>query len=277
MASIVFPAAAECESTTLPVADGVFPFGAPVAKRPPSASSHRALFIMGAYPSALHVRWVLPGVAVVQAMPVDNEPVPFWDGADQAERVELWKTTVHFDARLGRVEPAGDLNGSSGTWVAANVLAPLRVARSDAWVTDVLDTYRCSTGVARRVHDTYDSRAVPLGAPPVSLLPHPSESEIVREGLARHRQRLLKELAEADPERIVTLGNASLRVMRELLSDRGGLAAPEKLSADDGYGRPVIVKLNGRNVEWFPLAHPAARGNWQVVHRRWAAEKAQAR
>jgi hypothetical protein len=37
-----------------------FPFGIPVAPCPPSASSPRKLFVLGAYPSALHVAWVPP-------------------------------------------------------------------------------------------------------------------------------------------------------------------------------------------------------------------------
>jgi len=56
---------------------GQFPFGAPVLARAPSADTARPLFVLGAYPSALHVRWTAPDGASIAAMPVDNEPEPF--------------------------------------------------------------------------------------------------------------------------------------------------------------------------------------------------------
>ena len=44
-------------SVTMPF---TFPFGRPVTRRPPSATSFRRVLILGAYPSALHVEWCPP-------------------------------------------------------------------------------------------------------------------------------------------------------------------------------------------------------------------------
>jgi hypothetical protein len=67
-----------------------FPFGAPVASMAVEPKDKSPVFVLGAYPSALHVRWTPPagaGHKPVQALAVDNEPWPFWDGGDERERV----------------------------------------------------------------------------------------------------------------------------------------------------------------------------------------------
>jgi hypothetical protein len=56
---------------------GTYPFGDPICARPPSADDPRSTWILGAYPSALHVRWEPPagnGLAPVAAFPVADEP-----------------------------------------------------------------------------------------------------------------------------------------------------------------------------------------------------------
>lgn len=95
--------------------DETFPFGRPVLPREPARGSQPTVFVLGAYPSALHVRWSAPGgQPTIGAIPIDNEPEPFWDGADAAERVEAWKVAVSFSETAdGRVTPAS-ANGSSG-------------------------------------------------------------------------------------------------------------------------------------------------------------------
>lgn len=72
-----------------------FPFGRPSTPRAPRIPVGQAgLFILGVYPSALHVRWELPewarrglGIGTVAALAVDDEPSVFWDGADAGARV----------------------------------------------------------------------------------------------------------------------------------------------------------------------------------------------
>ena len=111
------------------VSVGTFPFGRPVLPRPPSASTRRRVFILGAYPSALHVAWRPPRGKPIRAMAVDNEPVPFWNGHDEDDHVARWKAAVGFrDVEWGGVTRVGDLNGSSGLWVDNNVLGPLGAA-----------------------------------------------------------------------------------------------------------------------------------------------------
>jgi len=139
---------------------GIFPFGLPILPCAPSSDYRCRVFILGAYPSALHVSWRPPDglYRPIKAIAVDNEPEPFWTGQDEAARIEAWKERVGFDqAKWGAVAPAGRLNGSSGDWVEQQVLDPLGALRSNTWITDCLDTYRCSDGLASRIDDTYAS------------------------------------------------------------------------------------------------------------------------
>ena len=245
-----------------------FPFGQPVLPRKPSASTSQAVFVLGAYPSALHVKWTPPKrYKSIRAIAIDNEPVPFWCGGkgEEAKLIEAWRGSVGWKESWGVIDIAGDLNGSSGVWVAENVLRPLNVKA--ALITDCLDTYRCSGGLAERIDDTYAPFAVEHKLPPAVLAKHPSETEIVDEALALHRSRLLDELATAKPELVVTLGNAALRVLNRLI-EPASAELIQKLAVG-GYGLRFKVTIAGRSIECLPLAHPAAPTPYQDAHTKW--------
>ena len=74
----------------------------------------------------------------------------------------------------------------------------------------------------------------------------------------------------AKPEVIVTLGNAALRVLRELLFALGG---PDALHADADYGKELLVTVAGVTARWLPLVHPAAPKPYQVAHAAWVAAR----
>lgn len=254
---------------------GRYPFGAPVTPRPPSATTARSIFLLGAYPSALHVEWTPPEPwNRVRAIPVDDEPTPFWDGADEVDRIASWATRVGFNAAWGSVRPVGELNGSSGVWVRDMVLVALGAVHADAWVSDCLVTYRASTGATRRLADTYAPFALSVGLPATQLGDHPSEDAIVDEALRLHHERLSAELCACGPALIVTLGNAALRVARELVD--GGREVPGKLSVR-GYGARYDIGVAGRQARLLPLAHPASPRAYQEAHQRWRAEEAASR
>src|SRR3954451_22270808 len=126
-----------------------FPFGRPVAAASPSAKGQRKLFVLGAYPSALHVRWQPPDDRLVRALAVDNEPEPFWTGHDQDAKVQSWKSLVGWNDRWGTVNSVDGLNGPSGQWVERNILEWMGDGRDAAWITDCLDTYRASVDMRR--------------------------------------------------------------------------------------------------------------------------------
>jgi uracil-DNA glycosylase len=242
--------------------------------RPPSADGPRPVFVLGAYPSALHVRWIPPDgsqLRQVKALPVADEPTPCWNGADARERVAAWVAERAFDpATHGTFAPAPKFNGPSGQWVDVNVLAPLDCTRDTTWITECLDTYRLSNGARKGLADSYDAARHRYGWPPWNLRGHPSDDDVVRECRSWHEDRLRGELAACAPELVVSLGNAALGVMGKLLS-----AGPDRLEVV-GYGTRLDVGLDGRAVEWLPLAHPAAPRRYQEAHRAWRQRGAEA-
>lgn len=246
-----------------------FLFGRAVLPAQAVAHGPCKLFVLGAYPSALHVRWFCDGLSKpIRAVAVDNEPEPFWDGADEVERITEWKAAVSFREEWGRVEPCGYLNGPSGDWVSKKLLAPLSVVRSEAWITDCIDTYFESKGATNRLEsDDVKQVLARLDIPSRQHDPHPAEDEIVRIAIEGHLSRLMSELAASRPVAIVTLGNAALRVLRELLDSSEAL--PRRLAADQSYGTAFDVTIDGRGVKWVPLAHPAAPKAYQVEHEKW--------
>lgn len=254
------------------MSDCIFPFGCPVSPCKPSANSQRRFFVLGAYPSALHVRWTPPKPhRAIRAIAVDNEPEPFWCGGEsESVLIETWKKAVGWKEEWGSVAPVGHLNGSSGTWVQKNVLDPLGANRETTWITDCLDTYRCSSKLAGRIKDTYEPFAKGAGLTSAALSTHPSEQVIVDEALEKHQRRLLAELDAAAPEAIVTLGNAAFRVLKTLAKVLDGSIIGDELSSKSAaYGRRNIVRIGERQAEWLPLAHPAAPPAYKAAHQAW--------
>lgn len=238
-----------------------FPFGQSVLPRPASSTAPRDLYVLGAYPSGLHVRWVppsLPGITLrpVKTLIVDNEPVPFWDGQDAADRFNQWVNDVGWQSAWGEARPAsGEGNGPSGKWVDEHILLPLGVGREAVCISDCLDTSRLNANQARRVEDTYKPVGAALGLPECTLRPVPAgEAAIVREATEAHLDRLRNELRGSRPSTIVTLGNAALRVMSMLLTDMN--SDPDAALRADGYGRPVEATFEGNAIRWLPLVHP---------------------
>lgn len=246
---------------------GQFPFGAPVSPCGDQVPSRCDAFVLGAYPSAVHVRWVPPrqsNLKPIAAMPVDNEPSVFWDGADADDHVDAWRER-YFDPAWGHVAPAR-LNGPSGSWLRSKVLDPLEAAGvSSTFVTDCLTTYRLSTGAASRLADTYEPLAIDTASlERPRLQGHPSETQIVREALESHSTRLTSQIGAARPRVIVTLGNAASRVINTLAGGSG----PGTLSPNV-YGSATSITLPGIRTLWVSLVHPATPKVWQARHQEW--------
>lgn len=242
-------------------ATGTFPFGAPVrelAVAPPVREV--GAFVLGAYPSAVHVEWMPPsGLGRrVRALPVDNEPYPFWDGSGMDHFVERWRTE-HFRPEWGEVRPTS-FNGSSGREIQSRWLAPLDIAPDQAFITDCLDTSMMSNGVESALNAVYRPLGDRLGLPDVDMKPHPSESAIVRDA---QRERLARQIAASDARTVVTLGNAAARVVAEMSGHRGGQLVAETYLAT----RTAVIE--GREIEWHALIHPASGPGWQRRHDEW--------
>lgn len=247
---------------------GRFPFGAPVARCGDGIPRATGAFVLGAYPSAVHVRWDPPSGTQwksIKAIAVDNEPDVFWSGDGAAEIVELWRSR-HFDEAWGTVAPA-DLNGPSGIWVRDHVRAPLiDVGLGAPFITDCLATYRLSNDAARAIADRYTPFVASVPElQDAAVGPHPSESRIVAEAVEHELTRLSDQINAARPELIITLGNAAARV----LAAATGFKSKAFLHSDT-YGQIREVTLDGLNLRWLPLIHPASPPIWQGRHQDWS-------
>ena len=246
-----------------------FPFGQPVLPRTPPETASRRVFILGAAPNAFHIEWKPPApFDRVAALAVDNEPQPFWTGADEAAQLEAWAKRVMWNPEWGSIGPAGELNSSSGQWLDEKVLGPLGFNRGETWFTDCLDTYRFTRGQEQVVVSKFEPFAKKFSVPWAGVaeaLKHASEDEIFNEVKEHQLSRLKRELRAAQPKHVITLGNAALRVFAKLV----GIEEPALLDPK-AYGETMEVKFEARPMTWRPLMHPGQRSKaWQNAHSKW--------
>jgi hypothetical protein len=264
---------------------GSFPFGRPSTVRPPRRpDGDAAVFVLGVYPSALHVRWSGPSgdgkAARVGALAVDNEPTCFWNGADQRERIAAWKTAVGFpdDGSWGSVAPA-TANGSSGQLVDTEVLAPLQLSADDAWLTDSVPWFFVKYGGKRReqgdaIRESFDPFAASVpGLGPASLPARPTPAALVKLATTTQRDRLRSELLESGAKVVLTLGQEASDTLCGVTDD----PQPAGVRLDrNAYGRPGRVKVGSAEFEWLALAHPGVtrrKGPWRDAHLAWCEER----
>lgn len=225
------------------------------------------MFVLGIYPSALHVRWHSPNGQVVGALAVDDEPEVFWDGADQHERVARWTHSVGWCPEWGTVTPAG--NGTSGRSVADRVLGPLGTEPARAHFTDCVRTYFVKHGPrtqGARVKQVYEPLARARGLPPASLPLRPSPAAMVRLALEHDHGFILEELRRSDADTVVTLGQEAADVFAAVAG-----ASRLKLRPTESYGQARTVRLGRGALSWFPLVHPGQRmPQWQSAHDAWS-------
>ena len=251
----------------------IFPFGRPVLSMPARKARENGVFVLGAYPSALHVQWSPVGVKPIKALPVDNEPAPFWTGDDEEECIQRWRLAVGWDPAWGTVSaPTQAYNGSSGRSLVGDILSPLRLSLNEAWVTDCLNEYHMSEGVRTRLREDIGEALARINHSPSELRRHPSETTICRGAMRSHRERIASELEQAGAPVAVTLGNAALRVFSEIV---GRTDVPRLVADANRYGDPIDIQFAGHRIRWYPVCHPGQRDpDYRSAHRAWMAKVA---
>lgn len=248
----------------------MFPFGRPATVRPPrpAVSGRARAFVLGVYPSALHVRWARPdGKVHVQSLAVDDEPEVFWDGSDAAERVEQWKQQVGWQRSWGSVTSSG--NGTSGRGVLRDVLEPLGIPPEQAFFTDCFRRYLVKTGAGSQgaaMERAYTPFAAARGLPPVSLPERPSDAVLVRMALKEDGGETVAQLHESGADLVVTLGQPAADFLADLVG-HGRVV----LRRDATYGKQRTIRAGSRSVLWLALKHPGQRQTvWEKHHQNWA-------
>jgi len=245
-----------------------YPFGQPVRPVRCHSSRKNDVFVLGAYPSALHIKWSPRETSHIRALPIDNEPMPFWTGEDRFERVEQWLHTVKWKEEWGTAQAAnGEYNGSSGRILRDKVLFPLNLSVERAWITDCLNSYFMSVGVEARLQGDIGAVLEQLGHAAEGMFSHPSENRIVELACKEHLGRLTNELEISKAPLVITLGNAALRVFAKMV----GHQQVQKLTSDySTYGKPIPIVTSGREITWYPLCHPGLRNvSYLQAHKNW--------
>ena len=159
---------------------GTYPFGRPVTAHPPSASRRCGVLVLGAYPSALHIRWVPPPESELR--PVKRFPSTM-SRIRSGPETTLTCASLAGSTTLGGVgvgvvryrRPHRSVQRSLRLLGGDKSVRCSRPQRADTWITDCLDTYCGSTGVTAAVAAVYTPFAVRVGLPAADLEPHPSE------------------------------------------------------------------------------------------------------
>ena len=249
------------------------------------------MFVLGVYPSAIHVRWDLPawardefGVAV-GALAVADEPTVFWDGNDADALVDLWRRRVGFRSgdgpdQWGQVRAVG--NGTSGRPVRDGILRYLSdgdgVSVDETWFTDAVNEFfvkRGGPGSRQQgdVHDrVYGPFARRLSLPEANLPTRPSPNALVERAVTGHRDRLRGEFSTASAPIVVTLGEEARRVLERVADSVAGTPTLplDRTIKGDVYGVPGSVTIGDFTAQWFALIHPGNRDKrWTRMHQGW--------
>jgi hypothetical protein len=228
-----------------------FPFGRPLAPCEPDVTEPRPVLVLGGWARPVAVRWTRPYGDDVEALPVDTEPVPFWDGADAPLRVRRWQRDVGFLPEWGRVEPS-PANGTDGRWLARDVLDPLGLAPADAWSAYAVPFVGLPLRRLCAVEDAFYEFSRAAALPPLKpyLL---QRSRRHAAFVARNRADALAHLlATADPELVVTVGAFAEAVFCTYAVDAAVATGRPLGCTHDG---PVVtLDLAERRVRWVALS-----------------------
>jgi len=248
---------------------GVFPFGQPVRRVVQQDRSHKPVFVLGVYASAVHALWTgNNGKKKINALAVASEPCIFWRG-DNPESII---NQIEIPKELGTLSPAApNFNGPSGKALDDYILEPLGVNRKETWLCDLVP-YSCvnpsqRAAIEREYHSCMRKYGLPI--PSVPELPHPFAD--------RERQwDILAEIKDSHADYLILLGDQPIKWFLSVFDplSRKQLAA---FGTDaDSYGKLLSMSIGGRLMQVLPLAHPrqiARLGkssvHWYELHQVW--------
>lgn len=246
-----------------------FPFGLPIKPLRQVDCGPKLVFVLGVYASAVHGRWLrADGSTAINAVAVASEPEIFWRGEDADKII----ATVPVPDGAGHLVAVGEqLNGPSGRTLDRYFLAPLGFGnRNDVWLCDLLPESRCNPKQAAALEREYGEAVARWNLPAYNFPKVPStlaDADRVRE--------IEREIADASPEVLITLGDQPLRWFTKIHGSRSRLAAYGETV--DTYGRFHNIAIAGRPIRLLPLVHPRQAGRlgsysrkWNDLHNHWA-------
>ena len=246
-----------------------FPFGQKLHPLVQEDKSPKKVFVLGVYASAVHARWKNNGQIICQALAVASEPRIFWDG--NIEEAKNIIKSIDMPKELGILEPAGaQLNGPSAKVLDENILAPLGFSRNEAWLCDCLPETRLNPSQVKAIREKYNPLIEEYGLNPVTIPTRPSTF------CNKERSKeITDELMQSQAELLVLLGDIPIAQYLKKVADVPFSTLGEYVDLY-GYGNPIEITINNKNIKVLPLAHPRQIGalgahseKWFLAHKEW--------
>ncbi len=246
-----------------------FPFGQKLRPLVQEDKSPKKVFVLGVYASAVHARWKNNGQIICQALAVASEPRIFWDGNIE-EAKDIIKS-IDIPKELGTLEPAGaQLNGPSAKVLDENILAPLGFSRNEAWLCDCLPETRLNPSQVKAIREKYNPLIEKYGLNPVTIPTRPSTF------CNKERSKeITDELMQSQANLLVLLGDIPIAQYLKKVANIPFSTLGEYVELY-GYGNPIEIMINNKNIKVLPLAHPRQIGalgahseKWFLAHKEW--------
>lgn len=243
---------------------GTFPFGAQVHKVVQQDRTPKKVFILGVYASAVHAKWINPDQKIViQALAVASEPYIFWrgDGADEII------SSIQIPAELGKLVPAApQFNGPSGIALDEKIIQPLGLKRNDVWLSDLVPHSCMNPSQKKTIEKNYlplvDEYHLPI--PTFPTVPSRLSDET-------RRNEILSELEESQANILVLLGDKPIQWFLKFFDKTWN-----RLADFPDYGALYEAKIEGKNYQILPVAHPrqiarlgTSSKKWYDLHQNW--------
>ncbi len=251
----------------------VFPFGQPVREVTQADRTPKRVFVLGVYASAVHARWVgEDNKTIVNALAVASEPYIFWRG----ENAEAIIQRIAVPQQLGKLVPANQqYNGPSGVALDDLILKPLGLSRADAWLCDLVPRSCVNPSQRKAIERAYFPVAQKHGLPTPTVSPVP-----LTLADEKRRKAICDELQESGASTLILLGDKPIQWFLAHFDPRWKRLA-DFMRDGQPYGKPCTTRINGKQLEVLPLAHPRqivklgqSSPVWYKRHQIWASKYA---
>ena len=249
--------------------DYQYPFGETVMRVIQQDRTHKKVFVLGVYASAVHARWKKEGKTVCTALAVASEPRIFWDGNVEEAKDIISKISI--PEGVGTLEPAGShLNGPSAKVLDEHILGTLGYTRKDAWLCDLLPETRLNSGQVKVITERYNPLIKKYGLNEVTI---PKRPTVFCD--AQRCQEIVSEIKESKASLLVLLGDIPIAQFLNSVADVPYKSLQEYVELY-GYGNPTAATIDGHTINVLPLAHPRQIGalgahseKWNRLHQEW--------
>lgn len=252
---------------------GVFPFGEPVHNIIQTDRTPKRVFVLGVYASAVHAKWIDGNrKTIVTALGIASEPYIFWCGDNAVNIIK----NISIPRQLGTLVPAQrQFNGPSGIALDDLILKPLAIPRSDAWLCDLVPHSCMNPSQNEAIKRAY------LPAAQKYELPLPTVPSIPAVLADKERQEsILSEIHESKASVLILLGDKPIQWFLSHY-DRRWRSLKDFGGENQLYGRLHSAKIDGKELQILPLAHPrqiAKLGQsslfWHKTHSTWIEQSA---